>query len=96
MKKFDLSPQDEVSYQKSMLIIKSKLLDNLSKNFTDEIDYFFAKNFVQIVKPYIERLLQKEITKNIEKDLGSFAFQLIQRKYIEEPQMELLRQYLSE
>jgi len=96
MKKFDQSPKDKDSYKKSMDIIKSKLFDNLYKNFTDDIDYLFTSRFIQKVKPYIERIQQKEITKNIEIDLGSIAFQLIKRKEKEEPQIELLKKYLSD
>ncbi len=47
MKKFDQSPKDKDSYKKSMDIIKSKLFDNLYKNFTDDIDYEFAPKFVK-------------------------------------------------
>jgi CRISPR/Cas system CSM-associated protein Csm2 small subunit len=96
MKKFDQSPKDKDSYKKSMDIIKSKLFDNLYKNFKDDIDYLFTSRFIQKVKPYIERIQQKEITKNIEIDLGSIAFQLIKRKEKEEPQIELLKKYLSD
>ena len=56
MKKFDQSPKDKDSYKKSMDIIKSKLFDNLYKNFTDDIDYLFTSRFIQKVKPYIERI----------------------------------------
>lgn len=96
MKRFNQSPKDKDSYKKSMDIIKSKLFDNLYKNFKDEIDYLFINKFVQEVKPYVERIQKKEITKNIECDLGFIAFQLIKRKEKEEPQIELLKKFLSD
>ena len=96
MKSFGQSPKDKDSYKKSIEVIKSKLLDNLYKNFADEIDYLFTNKFVQKVKPYIEFIQQKEMVKNIESDLGSIAFQLIKKKEKEEPQIELLKQYLLE
>jgi hypothetical protein len=96
MKKFHQAPKDKDSYEKSMNIIKSKLFDNLYKNFKDDIDYKFISKFIQKVKPYIERIQQKEMTKKIEYDLASIAFDLINRKEKEEPQMALLKKYLSD
>jgi hypothetical protein len=42
MKSFGQSPKDKDSYKRSIEVIKSKLLDDLYKNFADEIDYRFT------------------------------------------------------
>ena len=46
MKNYGQSPKDKDSYTKSIVIIKSKLIDNLYKKFVFEINFLFSNKFV--------------------------------------------------
>ena len=96
MKNYDQSPKDKDSYTKSIKIIKSKLIDNLYKKFIIEINMFFALEFVQKMIPFLKNILGIEPTNIILTDILSIANILITKKEIEEPQIELLKQYLLE
>ena len=96
MEGFNQSPKDKDSYKKSMDLIKSKLLDNLYKNFIDEIDALFAVEFIQKMKPVLKKYLGIEPSKNTLTDIASIANLLIKRKEKEELQIELLKKYLSD
>jgi len=96
IKKFDQLPKDKESYKKSMDLIKLKLLDNLYKNFTDEIDALFAVEFIQKMTPVLKNISGIEPAKNTLTDIASIANLLIKRKEKEEPQIELLKKYLSD
>ena len=96
MKNFGQLPKDKDSYKKSIEVIKSKLLGNLYKNFADEIDALFAVEFIEKMKPVLKNILGVEPAKNILTDIASIANLLIKRKEKEEPQIELLKKYLSD